>query len=209
MSKELTIEQKIERAAYNKQYRQDHKVELTAQKTQYRQDNKDEIAAWNKQYRQDHKPEIAAYQKQYQQDNKVALAIYKKQYRQDHKPEEAARARKRYSNDIDYRLKVVAENGIKRSIKGVRQYKHSRDLLGCTIPEVREYLERQFQPGMTWSNWSKNGWHIDHIIPLASFDFTDYEQQKQAWHYTNLRPLWSEENMRKHNKVIEIQLKLL
>ena len=209
MSKELTPEQKVERAVYQKQYWQDNKVKLTAQKAQYRQDNKDEIDAWNRQYRQDHKPEMAAYQKQYRQDNKVDLAIYKKQYQQDHKTEEAARARMRYLDDVDYRLKVVTENGIKRSIKGTKLYKHSIDLLGCSIPEVREYLERQFQPGMAWENWSAKGWHIDHIIPLSSFDFTDYEQQKRAWHYTNLRPLWAEENMGKHNKIIEIQLVLL
>ena len=51
---------------------------------------------------------------------------------------------------------------------------------------------------MTWENWTKNGWHLDHIRPIASFpNLTDPEQQRQCCHYTNLRPMWAEENLSK------------
>lgn len=76
----------------------------------------------------------------------------------------------------------------------------SMDLLGCTVQEVRDHLEAQFLPGMTWDNWSLKGWHIDHIRPCASFDLTDPEQQKECFHYTNLQPLWAEDNLRKSDK---------
>jgi len=56
---------------------------------------------------------------------------------------------------------------------------------------------------MSWDNWTKDGWHIDHIIPLAAFDLTDREQVKQACHYTNLRPMWAEENLSKGAKMPE------
>lgn len=69
--------------------------------------------------------------------------------------------------------------------------------LGCSIEELRKRLEVQFRPGMTWENWSRTGWHIDHIRPLASFDLTDRTQLLQACHYTNLQPLWAEENLKK------------
>ena len=69
--------------------------------------------------------------------------------------------------------------------------------LGCSIEYLKAYLEGQFEPGMTWDNWGRRGWHIDHIRPLASFDLTDPEQFKQAVHYTNLQPLWAKDNLKK------------
>jgi len=49
-------------------------------------------------------------------------------------------------------------------------------------------------------NWSHSGWHIDHIVPLAHFNLSDKEQLMKACHYTNLQPLWAEENFRKSRK---------
>lgn len=73
--------------------------------------------------------------------------------------------------------------------------------LGCSIEELKTYLESKWQPGMNWDNWSKDGWHIDHIRPLASFDLSDPEQLRQACHYTNLQPLWAEDNFKKSDSV--------
>lgn len=75
-----------------------------------------------------------------------------------------------------------------------------RELLGCTVEEVRVHLEKQFKPGMSWENHSFEGWHIDHIRPIASFDLTDPAQQKLAFHYTNLQPLWGKENLEKSDQ---------
>lgn len=73
----------------------------------------------------------------------------------------------------------------------------TQELTGCTWEQVRNHLENQFQPGMTWDNHGIHGWHIDHIRPCASFDLTDPEQQKQCFHYTNLQPLWAKDNLAK------------
>lgn len=54
---------------------------------------------------------------------------------------------------------------------------------------------------MTWENWNVNGWHIDHIIPLVTFDLTDRKQFLEACHYTNLQPMWSEENWLKGSTI--------
>lgn len=55
---------------------------------------------------------------------------------------------------------------------------------------------------MSWSNWEKGDemWHIDHIRPLDSFDLGDFSQLKEACHYTNLQPLWQNENLKKGSK---------
>jgi len=74
------------------------------------------------------------------------------------------------------------------------------DNLGCSLNLLKSYLESKFQPEMTWDNWSRTGWHIDHIRPLSSFNLTDPEQLKQACHYTNLQPLWAKNNLIKGSK---------
>ncbi len=71
---------------------------------------------------------------------------------------------------------------------------------GCTIAELRKHIEAQWLPGMAWANHTQRGWHIDHIRPCASFDFSDLKQIRACFHYTNLRPLWAVDNMRKHAK---------
>jgi hypothetical protein len=70
-------------------------------------------------------------------------------------------------------------------------------VIGCDWNQLVAHLESQFKPGMGWENYSIRGWHIDHIRPCASFDLTDPEQQKECFHYSNLQPLWAEENLKK------------
>lgn len=69
--------------------------------------------------------------------------------------------------------------------------------LGCTIPELITHLESKFKTDMTWDNYGREGWHIDHRKPLAMFDLSKKSQQMKACHYTNLQPLWAKENSAK------------
>lgn len=67
--------------------------------------------------------------------------------------------------------------------------------LGCTIPQLRDYLSERFAPEMSWENYGS--WHIDHVRPLASFDLRNRPQFLTAVHYTNLQPLWAADNIAK------------
>jgi len=69
------------------------------------------------------------------------------------------------------------------------------ELIGCTPVQLHAHLESLFLPGMTWDNRSL--WHVDHKKPLASFDLTDPAQQRLAFHFSNLQPLWAPDNRRK------------
>jgi len=72
------------------------------------------------------------------------------------------------------------------------------DLLGCTIQEYKEHIEKQFTEGMSWDNYGK--WHIDHTIPLQ-YDNPSVEDVLARLHYTNTQPLWAIDNIRKGNKL--------
>lgn len=73
------------------------------------------------------------------------------------------------------------------------------DVSGCSPAELAAHIEKQFLPGMSWEN--RRQWHIDHIVPCSAFDLTDPAQQSVAFHFTNLRPVWAEDNQRKREKI--------
>ena len=74
------------------------------------------------------------------------------------------------------------------------------EVLGCTLPELKDHIQKQFISGMTWENHTLHGWHVDHIIPLVSAKTV--EEVERLCHYTNLQPLWATENWKKGDKII-------
>jgi len=71
--------------------------------------------------------------------------------------------------------------------------------------EIRQgdALEQQFLPGMSWDNYGE--WHIDHIIPVAVFNYSsvDHIDFSRCWALSNLRPLWAADNLHKNAKLTE------
>lgn len=104
---------------------------------------------------------------------------------------------KAYNENTNYKLCKTLRNRLRDVLKNDRKLGLAVRNLGCTIEELKRHLEDQFQEGMTWDNWGE--WHIDHIIPLSSFDLSDREQLLKACHYTNLQPLWAKYNILKSN----------
>jgi hypothetical protein len=111
---------------------------------------------------------------------------------------------KRLHSNIQARLAHNLRSRIRGVLKVTNSKKHSGliDLLGCTAQELKFHLESKFQEGMTWDNYGRTGWHIDHIKPCISFDLNDPAQQKQCFHFTNLQPLWAFDNYSKHGKIL-------
>lgn len=99
--------------------------------------------------------------------------------------------KKRKAIDPGYKLSMLLRSRLCKAIKRDQKSGSAVHDLGCSIADLRTYLESLWQPGMDWDNWSLKGWHIDHIVPLASFDLTNREQFLKACHYTNLQPLWA------------------
>jgi hypothetical protein len=114
------------------------------------------------------------------------------------KPRDRKEYRKRlYRERINFRLASILRSRLGGALSGEGKVGSAVADMGCTLSELRTYLESLFKPGMSWENYGRDGWHIDHIRPLASFDLEDPEQFRQACHYTNLQPLWAEENFSK------------
>jgi hypothetical protein len=106
-------------------------------------------------------------------------------------------------NRIKHSLRSRLNHAIKRNFKSGSAVED----LGCSIEELKIYLESKFSPDMTWSSYGHKGWHIDHIVPLSSFDLNNPEELRVACHYKNLQPLWAKDNLVKSNKIIKGDLK--
>ena len=156
----------------------------------WREENPDKVKDRDARYYQENKEKAYIWNKNWREKNRELSACYQRQY-----------VKKRYKNDIQYKLTISLRTRLNRAIKNNQKAGSAVGELGCTIGEFKVYIENKFQEGMSWENWKHDGWHLDHIKPLSSFDLTDREQFLEACHYTNLQPLWGWQNMQKHDKI--------
>lgn len=106
--------------------------------------------------------------------------------------------RKRYKTDPAFTCKRMLRNQVARIKRRTTWSKRSNELLGCTYEYARKHIESKFKRGMSWSNVGE--WEIDHIIPISAFDLTNEQQVRSVNHFTNLQPLWKEENRLKRDR---------
>lgn len=148
----------------------------------WRAQNPEKTRAYSKRYYSKNAPEIRSKSKAFKSANRALVRSYENTRR-------ATNTNVRLAHVLRSRLHDALRRGPKRG--------SAVSLLGCTIDEALSHIEALFQPGMSWENWALDGWHIDHIKPLATFDLTDPRQLAQACHYTNLQPLWARDNQSK------------
>lgn len=161
-------------------------------------------ALYDKFYRKINKERISKYSKLYNEQNKETKRFYDIEYRRKNLKKLNKQRLEKYHTDINFKIRHNLRTRLNNALRAqkTKKSKSSLAFLGCSIEQVRKHLESQFQEGMTWENHATDGWHIDHIIPCVSFDLTKEEEIKKCFHYTNLKPLWAEENLSKRDKII-------
>lgn len=176
---------------YAKNYRNENKEQIKQYQQQYAIDNADIM----KQRRQNVYQKIKNDPILYQQAREKNRELERKW--SDTRPEYKAKAHARA-----YARRLVSQINKSTEVNYQKQ-KHSVEYIGCTPNELVDYIVSQFQPGMEWNSKDKK-WEIDHIIPLAFFDFKRYDPEKQMTflnNYKNLRPMWAGDNNDKHDFV--------
>lgn len=169
-------------------------------------ENRDSEKQRHKKYRLKNRDKEIKRSKKYREENKekvyigVKNALKKKPdyYRNYHRNY----VKNKRKEDINFRLADSLRSRLNRAIKKNQKLLSAVGDLGCSIEELKVYLESKFQPGMTWENYGYYGWHVDHIIPLSKADLTNKEETKKVLHYTNLQPLWRKENQSKGNRYV-------
>ena len=176
----------------NKRYREANKEKIAELKKFYYEANKEKAKA----YYEANKEKKLEHSKLYYKANKEKILEQKNLYHL-----------KRLGTDPKFKLDHNISSAIRVDLKHRKASKNGRrweKLVGYTIQQLSEHLEKQFDENMTWENQGSY-WHIDHIKPKSLFTYNDAECEefRKCWGLENLRPLEGRENIRKSNKYSE------
>lgn len=119
---------------------------------------------------------------QYQKDNPIKMKEYRKKWYKDHPRYFTENIMGRYHTIPEFKLHHNMRTRLNEILKKTRTNKNNNviDLLGCSLKELKSYIEQQFEKEMEWKNHG-NIWEIDHIHPLS---------KEGSFHYSNLQPLF-------------------
>jgi hypothetical protein len=159
--------------------------------------NKEKILKQSKIYKENHKNEYKKYYLNHKEEIKEKSKKYGKNHRKERNIYQNKYRNIKLKTDINFKLAHYLRCRLRSAIQFNQKSGFIIKDLGCSIPELKLYLESKFQEGMSWDNYGYWGWHIDHIIPLASFNLSNREEFLKVCHYTNLQPLWGKENLKK------------
>jgi hypothetical protein len=173
----------------------------------YHQNNKDELNAISKEYYKNNTDTIKIRVKKYIANNQKDIKNYNKEYQKSKR-----------KSDPSFRLRGIVSTRVGQALRAIGKSKNSKSTLNYlpyTMQDLKDHLEKQFEPWMTWDNhgthnikeYDENNsatwkWNIDHIIPQSKLPYTSMEEDnfKQCWALSNLRPLLAKENIKKGAK---------
>jgi len=191
----------------SKKYRDNNKKEISKYMKEYYQKNKIEFKQKHKEYKKKHSKEIKEQNKEYRRMHKIKIREINKEYRRIHKNERNEYLSIQRKMDINFKILCNLRSRLCNALRGNSKLARTIQLLGCSLEFLKQHLQKQFKSGMNWKNygngWNGKGlkeWHIDHIVPCALFDLSKINEQRKCFHYTNLQPLWAEENLKKNRR---------
>lgn len=127
---------------------------------------------------------------------------YKERNRVSIRARENARTKQRELVDPAFRLRRLMSRRMWVSLRKEKDGWSWEHLVGYTRKDLLEHLEKQFTQGMSWIQFAAGEIHIDHIVPVSSFDCTTPSgpEFQACWALTNLRPMWAKDNLSKGAK---------
>lgn len=133
--------------------------------------------------------------------NKEKQKLSEKRYC-DRNKEKLKEKWKKDGQKVHRKIKSRLSNRIKDALKAksLRKDNNTMSYLGCSHVFLKKWFEFLFVEGMSWDNIGQ--WHIDHVIPCASYDLTNEDHIKQCFSWKNIRPCWEKENLEKGSQTI-------
>jgi hypothetical protein len=181
-----------------------HREEILKSRKVYYAKNKTAKLEYQNEYIK--QPDVIIKRKEYMKKRRKTKSykdnhyISHKKYRQTDSYKVHLEARnKKYSQDPKFRLNHSMSVAIGDALTKNKNGRHWEDLVGYKMPELKQHLENLWSSGMSWNNYGKNGWVIDHIIPRKLWEYKSSNdiEFKQCWCLANLQPLWEIDNIKK------------
>lgn len=180
----------------SKKWRQENPEKYKETKAKYYEENKSLVLEKCKIYRNENSVSIKERKALYNKANSEKINIRTKAWKkQSIELVQANRKRyreKQYKNP-SFKLNKNISYGIWKSLLN-KNRSHWCDLVGYSLQDLMAHLESKFTIGMTWENYGKDGWEIDHIIPMDLFNHNGDQNHPAflaCWSLDNLQPLWA------------------
>lgn len=175
---------------------------VTEKGKKYYSEHRDKVVASNKRWAKNNPEKVAAKRRRFREKNPG----YDVQWRASNPDAKessrlrSAKARKSPAN----KLANAISCGIRGSlVRGRKRGTKWESLVGYSRLDLRDHLEKQFKPGMSWANYGRGGWHVDHKIPRVVFNYEtpDDIDFRRCWELSNLQPLWESDNCSKQARL--------
>ena len=182
-------------------------IRRTKQQKEYRARHKESMySSWRHKYQNDEEFRQKCLEKQknrsWESIRKIPIKT-KEEKRLSRNEYHRSYYKQYFKDDPSQKIAKIFRQRLWRVLKNRNVKIEMKILIGCTKEFLKQYLENRFKIGMSWDNYSMNGWHIDHIKPCCKFNLENLEELKKCFHYTNLQPLWAKENLSKGRKTLE------
>ena len=223
-TKKYYYKNKEKRLEQMKIYREKNREEIREKGRKRYIDNPEKMRERSRQWRKDHLEEIRKYDRKRYIDNtekmrEIGRKSYRnniekkkerdRKYRMNNRDIRRKNEKNRYENDLKFNINTKMRRGINQSLKKtkcIRNRKNGRPwetIVEYTINDLIKRLRKTIPEGYTWKDFLYGKLHIDHIIPIAVFNFNRPEHMdfKKCWALKNLRLLPAKENIIKRNKL--------
>jgi hypothetical protein len=207
----MTLAQEERKRITNHLWYLANKSRLRAIRIDWRRRNATKCREYYKQYRSLNKEKCKeavgkwkrsnpTYWKQYQSEHREQTRAYENAWKKSNRSKVRLTEKRHLDKNPNRRLRTNLSRRIRRALNGFVKKFSTAEFTGCTLEELRSRVSSQFKPGMSWDNYG-TVWHIDHILPCASFDLSKLEDQRRCFHFSNLQPLFAIENIQKGARI--------
>ncbi len=162
--------------------------------------NRDKYRGYVRKWQMLNKERKREHQRKSYYKNIVKEHLRDKIYRILNRDKRNAYMREKNRNDLHYHINQNMGKALHFSLKKKKDNKKWQELVGYTLIDLINHLEKQFTSTMNWDNYGSY-WHVDHIRPKSWFKFSspNEEEFKKCWSLKNLQPLERFKNYIKNN----------